>query len=142
MAMRGPRPLLLLPLVQLTACLALASGQSCIPEFRTFWKNHVDYLRTSFSRHNTYCRMRMERAKLYKKPINTFIHIPIEAIKSVCRVNGIPVPPDLRKSKRFFKVTTCRYNKTHNKTHLYNGTFYRRQIVIRCCYAFPIYYHE
>ncbi|XP_029769996.1 ribonuclease-like [Terrapene carolina triunguis] len=142
MAMRGPRPLLLLPLVLLTACLTLASGWSCVPEFKTFLRNHVDYLRTSFYKHNAYCATRMRRVSLYKKPINTFIHIPIEAIKSVCRTNGIPFPPDLRKSKHSFKVTTCRYNKTHNKIHLYNGTFYRRQIIIRCCYAFPIYFHE
>ncbi|XP_034642580.1 ribonuclease-like [Trachemys scripta elegans] len=142
MAMRGPRPLLLLPFVPLTACLTFASGWSSIAEFKTFLKNHVDYVRTSFYQHNNYCSMRMRRVSLNKKPINTFIHKHIEAIKSVCRTNGINFPPDLRKSNNTFKVTTCRYDKTHNQRHWYNGTFYRRHIIIRCYQAYPIYYHE
>ncbi|KAM9121368.1 ribonuclease pancreatic-like [Pangshura tecta] len=142
MALRGPCPAHLLPLILLITCLALDGGQSCTPPFKTFLWEHVDFLRTSFSKHNAYCTSRMRRLNLFKKPLNTFIHIPIEAIKSVCRVHGTHFPPNLRKSKYSFAVTTCRYNKLLYGLHLYNGTFYRRQIIIGCCHAFPVYYHE
>ncbi|KAG6923026.1 ribonuclease-like [Chelydra serpentina] len=138
MAPRGPRLALLLPLIQLTVCLALASGQSCRDRNYRFRWNHVDIRRLSHTRHNSYCNMRMKKMSIYEKAVNTFIHAPSEAVNFICMGGGIRIPPDLLRSKRYFKLTTCTYNKSLS----YTGRYHRRQIVVRCCHRLATYLQE
>ncbi|EMP41551.1 Ribonuclease [Chelonia mydas] len=115
MARSGPCPALLLPLVQLTVCLALASRQSCYDRNYVF-RHHMDFRWLSCNRHNSYCNMRMKKMTIYGKPVNTFVHAPSEHLNHICMGNGIPIPPNLLRSTRFYLATTCTYNKTYGNT--------------------------
>ncbi|XP_039353485.1 ribonuclease-like [Mauremys reevesii] len=139
MAMRGPHPLLLLPLVLLIACLALASGQSCVTQNRLFIKHHVNNPRTPAPNPRAYCSMMMRRRGIYGKLINTFIHASIPSINNVCFGGGTPFPSGLRWSNRSFAITVCRYNSL---TRSYTGTYLSSRILIRCCQGRPVYYEE
>lgn len=128
MARSGPCPALLLPLVQLTVCLALASRQSCYDRNYVF-RHHMDLRWLSCNRHNSYCNMRMKKMTIYGKPVNTFVHAPSEHLNHICMGNGIPIPPNLLRSTRFYLATTCTYNKSLS----YTGRLFHEQIIVGCC---------
>ncbi|XP_067412544.1 ribonuclease-like [Emydura macquarii macquarii] len=138
MAMRGPRPTLLLTLVLLAASLALSSGQSCAEKNRIFQKHHVDNSLLSILP-TPYCNWMMRRREIYGKPLNTFINAPIPRINKICSGGGTPSGNGLRRSKFRFHTITCRFNL---RTRSYNGRGLSQRIIIRCCNGLPVYYKE
>ncbi|KAG6923027.1 hypothetical protein G0U57_000143 [Chelydra serpentina] len=139
MALRAPRPMLLLPLVLLVACLALASGQPCFTQNRLFITHHVNNPRTLAPNPRAYCSIMMRRRRIYGKLINTFIHAPIPSINNVCFGGGTPFPSGLRWSNVSFTITACIYNSS---TRSYTGTYLSSRILIRCCQGRPVYHEE
>ncbi|KAH1181885.1 hypothetical protein KIL84_009639 [Mauremys mutica] len=138
--MRRPHLRLLLPLVLLAACLALASGTPWTRLKNRFRWHHVDFPRSSVGFRNNYCDKMMWRRGIYGTLINTFIHAPMRSIKRVCSVGGMHVSNGLRKSIFHFPVTTCRYKPY---TDSYKEVKYPRQIVtIGCWNRLPVFYLE
>ncbi|XP_030395789.1 ribonuclease-like [Gopherus evgoodei] len=139
MAMRGPHPLILLPLVLLVACLALASGQPCVAQYRQFIMDHVNYPRAPVPNPTAYCNMMMMSRGIYGRLINTFIHASIPSISHVCYWGETLFPSGLRWSNRLFAITACIYNAS---TDSYTGTYLSSRILIHCCQGSPVYYEE
>ncbi|XP_034642522.1 ribonuclease-like [Trachemys scripta elegans] len=138
MAPRRPRPALLLPLILLATCLALASGKPWVELNKIFQKHHVDYPRTVVPNPLSYCNTMMKKRGLYGTPVNTFIHALPLSINSICLI-GTPRPDGLRESRAFFTVTICRYNP---RIRSYSGTYVSRRIAIGCWNRLPVYYKE
>uniref|UniRef100_A0A8C8VJ97 Ribonuclease A-domain domain-containing protein n=1 Tax=Pelusios castaneus TaxID=367368 RepID=A0A8C8VJ97_9SAUR len=86
MALRRPCPMFLLPLILLAVGLSLGSGQTCVMKNRIFQRHHVQYP-VIFPRPKNYCDKIMRMRQIYGKPLNTFIHAPIQAINRVCSVS-------------------------------------------------------
>ncbi|XP_044841092.1 ribonuclease-like [Mauremys mutica] len=147
MALRGPRPALLLPLVLLAACLVLASGQPYVePHFKFLFK-HVDYPKTPAPNPNApdandYCNKMMQIKGLYGKPIvNTFIHEPVSTIISICKDGGTPIIGGLYESKVEFSITQCIFNPDTLSVS-YVGVEKKRKIIVGCWSLYPVYYLE
>ncbi|KAM9121369.1 ribonuclease-like [Pangshura tecta] len=137
--MRRPHLRLLLPLILLAACLALASATSWTRLKNRFRRHHVDFPQSSDEFPNNYCEKMMRRRRIYGTLINTFIHAPMRSITRVCSVGGIHVSNGLRKSIFHFTVTTCRYNPYIDA---YTKESYSRHIVIGCWNQLPVFYLE
>uniref|UniRef100_A0A8C4Y7D1 Ribonuclease A-domain domain-containing protein n=1 Tax=Gopherus evgoodei TaxID=1825980 RepID=A0A8C4Y7D1_9SAUR len=115
--------------------MALDSGLSCTPAFKTFLWEHVDYLRSSFSSNRAYCKMMMVDRGVIWKYTNTFIHEPVNTINAVCKDDGIPVGGFNRQSKKTFKITTCTFNIL---TFSFNGLNGTSKIVLTCLNGLPV----
>ncbi|XP_043352092.1 ribonuclease-like [Dermochelys coriacea] len=139
LVLRGPRPMLPLPLVLLVACLAQARGKPCVTQNRLFIRHHVNNPRTPAPNPRAYCSLMRRRRRIYGKLINTFIHAPIQPINNVCFGGGTPFPSGLLWSKVSFTLTACIYNLS---TCSYTGTYLSSRILISCCQGHPVYYEE
>uniref|UniRef100_A0A8C3SIM5 Ribonuclease A-domain domain-containing protein n=1 Tax=Chelydra serpentina TaxID=8475 RepID=A0A8C3SIM5_CHESE len=133
MALRAPCPMLLLPLVLLLACLALASGQPCFTQNRLFITHHVNNPRTLAPNPRAYCSIMMRRRRIYGKLINTFIH----EINKVCTTDGVASGPYKFESKNPFNITICTFNPWSIS---YTGVSVSEKIVISCWNALPVFY--
>ncbi|XP_044840649.1 ribonuclease-like [Mauremys mutica] len=142
MALRGPRPALLLPLALLAACLVLASGQPWVEANFKFFFKHVDYLKTRAPNPNAYCNKMMQIKGLYGMQIvNTFIHEPVSKINSICKDGGTPIIGGLRESKVEFNTTLCIF-KPDTLSISYVGVEKKRKIIVGCWSLYPAYYLE
>ncbi|XP_044841108.1 ribonuclease-like [Mauremys mutica] len=131
MILGGPRPVLLLPLILLAACLILASGQPWIEPNFIFQRKHLDYEKTKAPTANAYCNTMMIFRGLYGKAVNTFIHEPILKITSICKEGGTPKIGGLYKSKVEFSITQCVF-KPDTLSISYIGVVKKRKIIIGC----------
>ncbi|KAH1182430.1 ribonuclease-like [Mauremys mutica] len=141
MALRGPRPALLLPLALLAACLVLASGQPWIEPNFIFQRKHVNYPKTPAPDANAYCNKMMLLRGLYGKAVNTFIHKPLSEITSICRDGGIPKIGGLRESKDEFSITQCIF-EPDTLSISYIGVEKNLKIIVGCWNFYPVYYLE
>ncbi|XP_039355278.1 ribonuclease-like [Mauremys reevesii] len=141
MALRGPRPALLLPLALLAACLVLASGQPWMEPNFIFQRKHVDYPKTPAPDANAYCNKMMLLRGLYGKAVNTFIHEPVSNINRICRDDGIPKIGGLRESKDEFSITQCIFNPD-TLSISYIGVVKKLKIIVGCWNGYPVYYLE
>ncbi|TFJ99636.1 Ribonuclease [Platysternon megacephalum] len=141
MALRGPCPALLLPLILLAACLVLASGQPWIEPNFMFLRKHVDYPKTNAPNANAYCNMMMQIRGIYGKAVNTFIHEPVSKINSICKEGGTPKIGGLRESKVEFSITQCVF-EPNPLSISYIGIVKNRKIIIGCWNLYPVYYLE
>ncbi|KAG6922328.1 ribonuclease-like [Chelydra serpentina] len=138
MAVRRPHLQVLLPLVLLATCLALATGSPWTRLNKIFRKHHVDFPKTQPGLPNSYCDMMFERG-IDGRFKNTFIHAPMRSIKRVCSVGGVHISTGLRKSIFQFRVTTCRYKPLIGS---YTAKTYSRHIIIACWNRLPVLYVE
>ncbi|KAH1182094.1 ribonuclease-like [Mauremys mutica] len=141
MALRGPRPALLLPLALLAACLVLASGQPWIEPNFIFQRKHVNYPKTPAPDANDYCNKMMLLRGLYGKAVNTFIHEPVSNINRICRDDGIPKIGGLRESKDEFSITQCIFNPD-TLSISYIGVVKKLKIIVGCWNFYAVYYLE
>ncbi|XP_065270076.1 ribonuclease-like [Emys orbicularis] len=139
MATRGPCPALLLPLILLAACLALARRMPWVSLNNIFKKYHVDFPPTPGPDPSTYCNGMMRDWGIHWKLLHIFIHTPIPAINSICFGDGTPIFGGLRKSMNFFPTTTCRYNPVRFS---YSGTAISWKLIIACWNGLPLLYVE
>uniref|UniRef100_A0A8C3XLQ6 Ribonuclease A-domain domain-containing protein n=1 Tax=Chelydra serpentina TaxID=8475 RepID=A0A8C3XLQ6_CHESE len=143
MALRGPCPSLLLPLVLLATCLALASGQPWIELNFNFIRKHVDFPKTKAPNPNAYCNTMMLNRGLYGKAVNTFIHEPVSKINSICSGEGTPKIGGLYESKNLFSITQCIFDpKPNSVSFLYIGKEKKMKIIVGCWNRYPVYYLE
>ncbi|XP_075767936.1 ribonuclease pancreatic-like [Pelodiscus sinensis] len=139
MALHGPRPATLLPLLLLLAAsLALSAGQNWNPLNNLFRKRHVDNP-PSFGTAtvNDYCTKMMWRRALYGRHTNTFINAPPEDINNVCGTGGLVKGPYRYESIATFPITVCIYN---HFTLSYTGLRSTQKIVLSCWKRLPALY--
>nr|XP_032620440.1 ribonuclease-like isoform X2 [Chelonoidis abingdonii] len=135
MALKRPCPAVLLPLVLLVACLALASGQPWDWLNTRFLKEHVNNPKNEAASNRAYCKMMMLDRGVIWKYTNTFIHEPVDTINAICKDDGIPVGGFNRKSKNPFKITTCTFNLL---TFSFDGLSGTSNIVLTCLNGLPV----
>ncbi|KAG6922819.1 hypothetical protein G0U57_000941 [Chelydra serpentina] len=141
MALRGPCPSLLLPLVLLAACLVLASGHSCIEQNFNFIRKHVDFPKTPPPNPNAYCNIMMIYRGLYGKAVNTFIHDPVSKINSICSGKGKPKIGGLYESNELFSITQCIFDPK-SLSFSYIGKEKKMKIIVGCWNEIAVYYLE
>ncbi|XP_039355265.1 brain ribonuclease-like isoform X2 [Mauremys reevesii] len=109
MALREPRPALLLPHILLSGSLGLIGERN---EYEQFKRKHVDFPKTSNTQNETYCNYMMKKRNMtnntYCKPFNTFIHDTEQAIKAICKKKGILDKDNIYKSNTAFSLTVCK----------------------------------
>ncbi|XP_075767935.1 ribonuclease pancreatic-like [Pelodiscus sinensis] len=139
MALHGPRPASLLPLLLLLAAgLALSAGQNWNPLNDLFRKRHVDNPRSFDSATiNDYCTKMMWRRALYGRHTNTFINAPPAVINNVCSTDGKVKGPYRYESNNSFDITVCIYN---HFTLSYTGLRTNQKIVLSCWKGLPALY--
>ncbi|KAG6923028.1 hypothetical protein G0U57_000144 [Chelydra serpentina] len=137
MALRGPRPALLLTLALLAACVALTIGSRWNPLNDIFRKEHVDFPKTVATNNNAYCNKMMWSRVMYWKYSNTFIHSSNEEINKVCTTDGVASGPYKFESKNPFNITICTFNPWSIS---YTGVSVSEKIVISCWNALPVFY--
>uniref|UniRef100_A0A8C8RXM6 Ribonuclease A-domain domain-containing protein n=1 Tax=Pelusios castaneus TaxID=367368 RepID=A0A8C8RXM6_9SAUR len=131
--LRGPRPLLLLPLLLLAAGMAqLSQGAS----YQDFVNKHIDFPKTSIPNGQHYCNILMRRRGLTYpvcKYTNTFIHAPISPVRAVCSNRGRCYGRNLCNSKAAFRLTTCRLSPSSRPGRCrYRARVQIRRIQVRC----------
>ncbi|KAG6921417.1 hypothetical protein G0U57_007882 [Chelydra serpentina] len=141
MALRGPCPSLLLPLVLLAACLALSSGQTCIELNFNCYRKHLDFPKTPAPNPNAYCNTMMPSRGLYGKAVNTFIHDPVKNINSICSGKGKPKIGGLYESNELFTITQCVFDPKP-LSFSYIGKEKKMKIIVGCWNEKPVYYLE
>ncbi|XP_073165719.1 ribonuclease-like [Lepidochelys kempii] len=139
MTVRRPHLRLLLPLILLATCLALARGQSWTRLKNRFREHHVDFPERPADFPDNYCEMMMFKRGVYGTFIHTFIHAPTRSLKGVCSVGGIHVSTGLHRSIFHFTVTTSKYDLQIGS---YTEKKYSWNIVIGCWSRLPVLYVE
>ncbi|XP_075768169.1 ribonuclease pancreatic-like [Pelodiscus sinensis] len=139
MALHGPRPASLLPLLLLLAAsLALSAGQNWNPLNDLFRKRHVDSSPIlNVASINAYCSKMMWRRALYGRLSNTFIIAKPEDINKVCSTEGLAKGPYRYESKNPFDIIVCIYN---HFTLSYTGLKDKQKIVLSCWKGLPALY--
>ncbi|KAH1181944.1 ribonuclease-like [Mauremys mutica] len=137
MAPSRPRPVLLLTLALLAACVALTLGQKWNPLNDVFRREHVDNPKTIATNNNAYCNRMMWDRVMYWKYSNTFIHETPENITKVCTTEGVANGPYRYESKNEFNITSCTFNPWSIS---YTGISSSQKIVIACWDGLPVFY--
>ncbi|TFJ99628.1 putative RNA-binding protein Luc7-like 1 [Platysternon megacephalum] len=144
MALKGPRPallLLLLLLVLLPACLALGRRET---RHEKFHRQHVDFPKTSAPDARRYCNLLMPRRNLTAdtcKPTNTFIHAGPAEVDGVCHSGGTPSTENYYDSNVPFELTTCRLAGGAQRPPCnYRGRTSTQRIRVACVGGLPVHY--
>ncbi|XP_044842496.1 ribonuclease-like [Mauremys mutica] len=133
MALRGPRPALLLPHILLSGSLGLIGERN---KYEQFKRKHVDFPKTSNTHGKTYCNYMMKERNMtndtYCKPVNTFIHDTEQAIKAICKEKGILVKDNIYKSNTTFKLTICKLKSQNGQSCTYEEEEETSMICVGC----------
>ncbi|XP_032092213.1 ribonuclease-like [Thamnophis elegans] len=118
--------------------------------YQEFLEHHYDYPRSNVR--GNYCNGMMRRRGMTSpkcKPLNTFIHDTRNRIIAVCGNEGTLIPrvhptdPDLWRSHREFRVTTCKLRGSSlDPPCEYRGNTSPRYIVVGCGAELPTHYQE
>uniref|UniRef100_A0A8C3XMM7 Ribonuclease n=1 Tax=Chelydra serpentina TaxID=8475 RepID=A0A8C3XMM7_CHESE len=143
MTLKGPRPVLLLLLVLLPACLALGQRET---RHEKFHRQHVDFPKTRAPDARRYCNLLMPRRNLTAdacKPTNTFIHAGPGEVDSVyvCGRAGRHAGRNLHDSNNRYRITTCRLSGGSPRPPCnYRGSSSTRRIRVACVGGLPVHY--
>ncbi|XP_075773438.1 ribonuclease-like [Pelodiscus sinensis] len=142
MAPRGLRPLPLLTLALLAACLA----QLCEGSYRNFVTRHIDFPKTGAPNSRTYCNRMMARRGLTRpvcKPTNTFIHAPTGQVQAVCTGAGRCHGRNFCDSNAAFSLTICRIAPGSRPGRCsYRGRVLNRRIRVGCRNRLPVHFER
>ncbi|XP_053450842.1 ribonuclease pancreatic isoform X2 [Nycticebus coucang] len=104
-----------------------------------FQRQHMDSGGTSSISNHTYCNQMMQRRNMTKgrcKPVNTFVHEPLEDVQAVCfqeRVNCKNGQTNCYKSSSSMDITDCRLtNGSKYPNCSYRTSQKKRHIIVAC----------
>ncbi|XP_032093784.1 ribonuclease-like [Thamnophis elegans] len=113
-------------------------------DYPTFLEHHFDDPKSNVGDH--YCNKMMQRRGMTKpkcKEVNTFIHDTKNNIIAVCGDGGEAIDNRLQRSKKQFRVTTCKMKGSSMKPPCdYRENTSPRYIVIACENGLPVHYEE
>ncbi|XP_026576409.1 ribonuclease-like isoform X1 [Pseudonaja textilis] len=113
-------------------------------DYETFLRQHYDNPKSNVG--DNYCNKMMQRRGMTQpkcKEVNTFIHDTKNKIIAVCGDGGEAINNRLRRSKKQFRVTTCKMKGSSTKPPCdYRENESPRYIVIACENGLPVHYEE